>query len=132
MIAETSLDPARLALHVARDMLRAQFGDRQNKNAGDKYARFYRSRVWRAARFRYIASLAPEQRRCMACGATARDARLAVDHVVALKTEEGWARRLDQTNFQLLCASDCNLMKGSRTVDFRTAGCRPDMARQSG
>lgn len=24
-----------------------------------------------------------------------------------------WSRRLDQTNFQVLCATDCNLGKGS-------------------
>jgi 5-methylcytosine-specific restriction endonuclease McrA len=121
MSFEHALDAAQGPLKLAREMLAARFGARPNNKEGDKYARFYRSRAWRAARFRYIAGLKPEQRRCMACGATAREVRLAVDHVVPIKTEEGWARRLDQTNYQILCATDCNLMKGSRTVDFRTA-----------
>jgi 5-methylcytosine-specific restriction endonuclease McrA len=35
---------------------------------------------------------------------------------------EHWDRRLDPTNFQLLC-DDCNLAKGSRdTSDFRSEG----------
>jgi 5-methylcytosine-specific restriction endonuclease McrA len=119
-------DPVRSALEMGREMLRTQRREVQTGKAGhDKYARFYRSRAWRAARYSYLRSLKPERRRCMACGATAVDTRLAVDHIVPLKTEEGWVRRLDQTNFQILCAADCNLAKGSGdSTDFRTGELR--------
>jgi 5-methylcytosine-specific restriction endonuclease McrA len=82
----------------------------------DKYQRFYRSRAWRAARYRWLKTQ-PKPLRCQCCGATSREVRLAVDHIVAIKTD--WSRRLDPTNFQILCATDCNLAKGSDQTDWR-------------
>jgi 5-methylcytosine-specific restriction endonuclease McrA len=82
----------------------------------DKYRRFYSSRAFRAARYAYLKKL-PRPLRCMCCGATAKHARLCVDHRIPLKRD--WTRRLDQTNFQLLC-TDCNLAKASTdTTDWR-------------
>jgi 5-methylcytosine-specific restriction endonuclease McrA len=71
--------------------------------------RFYSSRAWRVARYRYLKSQ-PRPLRCTCCGATAMHARLVVDHIVAIKKD--WELRLDQTNFQMMC-DDCNLAKGS-------------------
>jgi hypothetical protein len=59
----------------------------------DKYKKFYASRAWRAARYRFMASQ-PKPLRCAACGATAKQVRLACDHVIPLKSEEGWQKRL--------------------------------------
>ncbi|MFY9771953.1 MAG: hypothetical protein WAK04_17200 [Xanthobacteraceae bacterium] len=83
----------------------------------DKYARFYKSRAWRAARYQFLKTL-PRPLRCMICGATAKDAKvscgcrcLVVDHVVSLKKD--WSRRLDwRTNYQLI-GNDPNLAKAS-------------------
>jgi 5-methylcytosine-specific restriction endonuclease McrA len=86
---------------------RAQEQERAAKRERlDRYAKFYRSRAWRAARYQFLKTQA-RPLRCACCGATSRDVRLAVDHVVPLKRD--WSRRLDKTNFQVLCASDCNL-----------------------
>jgi 5-methylcytosine-specific restriction endonuclease McrA len=76
----------------------------------DKYQKFYRSRAWRAARYRWLKTQ-PKPLRCQCCGATSREVRLAVDHRVPIKKD--WSRRLDPTNFQILCAADCNLAKAS-------------------
>jgi 5-methylcytosine-specific restriction endonuclease McrA len=105
-----------------RARLRAQrpFAAPDVPKDGDKFKRFYNSRAWRAARYAYLATLKPEDRRCAACGATAADDRLIVDHVIPIKTEEGWSRRLTGP-FQILCNTD-NLSKGSHdTTDFRNS-----------
>lgn len=88
----------------------------------DKFARFYRSRAWRAARYAFIKTQ-QQPLRCKACGATSAQARICVDHIIAIKVN--WSRRLDPTNFQLLC-DDCNLGKGSRDqTDFRAVESVP-------
>ena len=98
-------------------MMRAARPDSENTrvDAGN-FARFYKSRTWRAARYAFLKT---QQRplRCKCCGATAADARLVVDHVVAIKSD--WNRRLNPENFQLLC-NDCNLAKAScDSTDWR-------------
>lgn len=86
----------------------------------DKYKKFLASKAWRASRWKYMCSQA-KPLRCAACGATARDTRLAIDHVQPLRTPQGWLRRLDPTNYQILCAVECNwLGKGSTDTDLRT------------
>jgi 5-methylcytosine-specific restriction endonuclease McrA len=120
MIELAPLDPACLALHIAREALRAQrVGQTTRRNtAPDGIKNFYSSRAWRAARYAFLKT--QTNRRCRCCGATAAQARLVVDHVQSVR--EHWDRRLDPTNFQLLC-DDCNLAKGSRdTSDFRSEG----------
>ena len=83
----------------------------------NKFAAFYNSRAWRAARYAFIKTQ-PRPLRCQACGATALDARICTDHIEPIK--KNWDRRLDATNFQLLCDA-CNLAKASRDqTDWRT------------
>jgi 5-methylcytosine-specific restriction endonuclease McrA len=78
--------------------------------------RFYSSRAWRAARYRFMRSQ-PRPLCCTCCGARAAHARLVVDHILAVKKD--WSRRLDQANLQLLC-DDCNLAKASSdSTDWR-------------
>lgn len=82
----------------------------------DRYRRFYRSRAWRAARYKFLKTQV-RPLRCRCCGATAADARLVVDHVVSLKRD--WSCGLDESNFQVLC-NDCNLAKASHDeTDWR-------------
>ena len=91
------------------------------REQSDKYKRFLSSRAWKAARWKFMASQ-PKPLRCAACGATAQETRLAVDHIVSLK-RGGWDRRLDPTNYQILCSVDCNWLGKGRddTTDFRTS-----------
>jgi hypothetical protein len=86
----------------------------------DQYARFYSSKAWRAARYRFMAGLS-KPLKCCACGASAREVRLACDHVIPIKTEEGWKKRLTGP-FQMLCAGSegctANLAKGSHDFTY--------------
>jgi 5-methylcytosine-specific restriction endonuclease McrA len=83
----------------------------------DRYKKFYNSRAWRAARYAYLKTLA-RPLKCMCCGASAQERRLAVDHIIPIRKD--WSRRLDPTNFQVLCAVDCNLAKASSdSTDWR-------------
>ena len=108
---------AQVVLQHVRAMMRAQRSDSENARVDAcKFAHFYKSRAWRAARYAFLKT---QQRplRCKCCGATAADVRLCVDHIVAIKRD--WSRRLDQTNFQILC-NDCNLAKASSdSTDWR-------------
>jgi hypothetical protein len=80
--------------------------------SADKFKKFYSSPVWKKARWRFMASQS-KPLRCQACGRTSRETSLAVDHVVPLRRD--WSRRLDPTNFQILCTPDCNFHgKGGR------------------
>lgn len=83
----------------------------------DRYARFYKSAAWAKAKYSYLRSL-PAPARCLVCGVTAADARLVVDHVVPLKQD--FSRRLDPTNFQILCNEHNYICKGSQDHDWRT------------
>ena len=49
--------------------------------------------------------------------------RLAVDHIVPIKKD--WSRRFDVSNFQILCAVDCNLAKGSHDQTNWKAASEP-------
>ena len=117
---------ARTALESVRETMRSRqsAGQKARADAG-KFARFYRSRAWRAARYVFLKTQ-PRPLRCKCCGATAAHARLVVDHIVAIK--RNWSRRLDQTNLQLLC-NDCNLAKASSdSTDWRPPHQVDDMA----
>ena len=69
---------------IARRRSRATIASREWSNP-TKYRRFYSSRAFRfTARYAYLKKL-PRPLRCMCCGATAKDARLCVDHRIPLK-----------------------------------------------
>jgi hypothetical protein len=80
------------------------------KERADKYKRFYASKAWAAAKYRWMIKQT-KPLRCAACGATAQQARLCTDHVIPIRTPEGWNRRLEGP-FQCLC-NEHNLAKGS-------------------
>jgi 5-methylcytosine-specific restriction endonuclease McrA len=88
----------------------------------DKFKKFYSSRAWRTARYQFLKTqLRPL--RCKCCGADSTQTRIVCDHVISVKRD--WSRRLDPSNFQLLC-TDCNLAKASRDqTDWRASDAGP-------
>ncbi len=67
-----------------------------NKNRNPKFTKFYRSSDWRRLSMRYTQD---RQFRCEQCG----DIATQVHHKVPIQTTEGWERRLDYDNLELLC-----------------------------
>jgi 5-methylcytosine-specific restriction endonuclease McrA len=100
------------------------------KERADKYARFYASRRYRAARYLWLTTLQPRPLRCSCCGADSTQTRIVCDHIVPIRTPQGWERRLDPTNFQLLC-NDCNLAKGSHDQTDWRAGAGEQIKRNT-
>ena len=88
------------------------------KPRSDKYKKFYSGRAWRAARYQFL-KMQPRPLKCAACGADSTQTRIHCDHIVPIKTEEGWRRRTDLTNFQLLCAEDNRAKASSDQTDWR-------------
>ena len=69
---------------------------RYNKTRDPKYVRFYNSTEWRTLSAKYTQD---KGFRCEKCGAIATE----VHHDKAIQTPEGWERRLDSDNLELLC-----------------------------
>lgn len=79
-----------------------------NKNRDPTYIRFYNSPEWRILSARYTQD---KGYRCELCGAMATQ----VHHKQAIQTDEGWVRRLDYDNLELLCTS-CHNERHDRFV----------------
>ena len=73
---------------------------RYNKTRDPKYVRFYNSGDWKALSAK---RLQDDGYRCAWCGGIATE----VDHIVEIKTPEGWEKRLDYDNTRSLC-HDCH------------------------
>ena len=69
-----------------------------NRTRDPKYIRFYNSKEWRVLSMTYTQDKAF---RCEQCGQVASE----VHHVVPIQTDDGWNRRLDYDNLELLCKS---------------------------
>ena len=69
-----------------------------NRTRDPKYTRFYNSKEWRVLSMTYSQDKAF---RCEQCGRVASE----VHHVVPIQTDDGWNRRLDYDNLELLCKS---------------------------
>lgn len=69
-----------------------------NRTRDPKYTRFYNSKEWRVLSMTYTQDKAF---RCEQCGQVASE----VHHVVPIQTDDGWNRRLDYDNLELLCKS---------------------------
>lgn len=63
-----------------------------------KYFKFYHSQAWRKTAAGYLAA---HGYRCERCGAIAEQ----VHHRMPIQTPEGWDRRFDYDNLELLCIS---------------------------
>ena len=77
-----------------------------NKTRDPKYVRFYNSGDWRTLSAK---RLQDDGYRCAWCGKIANE----VDHIIAIKTPEGWERRLDYDNTRSLC-HDCHDKRHNR------------------
>ena len=69
---------------------------RYNKTRDPKYVRFYNGVEWRMLSARYTQD---KGYKCEVCGAMATQ----VQHKKAIQNPEGWDRRLDYNNLELLC-----------------------------
>lgn len=67
-----------------------------NKTRDPKYVRFYNSVEWRTLSAK---RLQDDGYRCAWCGKIAAE----VDHIIEIKTPEGWEKRLDYDNTRSLC-----------------------------
>lgn len=79
---------------------KARSNKRYNENRDPKYGRFYNSKEWRMLAAK---RLQDSGYRCLWCKRIADE----VDHIVEIKTPEGWDRRLDYDNTRALC-HDCH------------------------
>lgn len=69
---------------------------RYNKRRDPKYIRFYHSSEWRVLSTRYTQD---KGYKCELCGRMATQ----VHHIKPIQTPDGWTRRLDYDNLELLC-----------------------------
>lgn len=79
-----------------------------NKTRDPKYVRFYNSGDWRSLSAK---RLQDDNYKCALCGKIASE----VDHIVEIKTPEGWSRRLDYDNTRSLC-HDCHDKRHNRFI----------------
>ena len=76
-----------------------------NQNRDPKYVRFYSGIDWRTLSAK---RLQDDNYKCVWCGRIATE----VDHIVEIKTEEGWSKRLDYDNTRSLCHTCHNKRHG--------------------
>lgn len=79
-----------------------------NKTRDPKYLRFYNSIEWRTLSAK---RLSDDNYKCALCGGVAYE----VDHIVEIKTPDGWERRLDYNNTRSLCHT-CHDKRHNRFV----------------
>ena len=77
-----------------------------NKTRDPKYVRFYNSLAWRALAAK---RLQDDKYKCTWCGKIADE----VDHIIEIKTPEGWELRLDYDNTRSLC-TECHNKRHNR------------------
>lgn len=77
---------------------RLESNKRYNKTRDPKYLRFYNSSAWRMLSAKYTQD---KGYRCEKCKAIATQ----VHHKKAIQTDEGWDKRLDYNNLELLCTA---------------------------
>ena len=82
-----------------------------NESRDPKYARFYGGIEWRTLSAK---RLQDDGYRCAWCRGIATE----VDHIIEIKTPEGWAKRLDYDNTRSLCHS-CHDKRHGRFVKKR-------------
>ena len=85
-----------------REQARRDSNKRYNKKRDPKYARFYNSIEWRTLSAKYMQDKGYkcESKKCKSIGTE-------VHHIKPIQTPEGWGRRLDYDNLELLCL-DCH------------------------
>lgn len=79
---------------------------RYNRGRDPRYGRFYNSGAWRTLSAAYMQRVGY---RCEQCGKIGSE----VHHKKPIQTDEGWERRLDMDNLELLCI-DCHNKRHER------------------
>lgn len=79
---------------------------RYNQKRDPKYIRFYRSMDWKRLSARYTQD---KGYKCEGCGKIATE----VHHKIAIQTDEGWEKRLDYDNLELVCI-ECHNKRHNR------------------
>lgn len=92
------------ALYLAQS--KKDSNKRYNQTRDKKYIQFYNSSAWKMLASRYTQD---KQYKCESCGKIATQ----VHHKEAIQTDEGWKRRLDYNNLELLC-TDCHNQRHNR------------------
>lgn len=113
---ESGFCSACLPIAVAEREARIQESKRKsnreyNKARDPKYVRFYNSIEWRVLAAK---RLQDDGYRCQWCGKIADE----VDHIIEIKTPEGWERRLDYDNTRSLCTA-CHNKRHNRFIKKR-------------
>ena len=100
---------AQEAMERRQAFKRAKYNREYNKRRDPKYLKFYRSKEWRLL----------SRTKLQACGYKGEAGlegckRLAVEvhHVKPIKTDEGWAQRLEWSNLMGVCISCHNILDG--------------------
>lgn len=97
----TKCKPIVQAEREARRAEAVKRGNRKyNKTRDPKYMRFYSSSDWRMLSAKYTQD---KGYKCEACGRIGTE----VHHIKPIQTPDGWERRLDYNNLELLC-TDCH------------------------
>lgn len=87
---------------ASKDISKRLRSRRYNRQRDPKYQRFYRSADWRKVSLRYTQE---KGYRCEQCGTVATQ----VHHRQPIQTDDGWDRRFDLNNLELLCTACHNL-----------------------
>jgi hypothetical protein len=92
----------------------SRFYPRKSKVSKKKREEFYESRDWYILR---AAAIEAHGRTCLACGQSAPDVIIQVDHIRPISIF--WANRFDLDNLQVLC-KQCNIGKSNISIkDWR-------------
>lgn len=88
---------------------RRKYNKEYNARRDPKYQAFYRSKPWKRTSKSKLASCGY---RCEAKLEGCRGLAVEVHHIKALKTPEGWERRLDWDNLMGVCVACHNILDG--------------------
>lgn len=91
-----------------REQSKSRSNKRYNKSRDPKYTKFYNSKAWKVLSRRYAQD---KNFRCEECGSIATE----VHHKEFIQSQNGWNRRLDYGNLELLCVN-CHNKKHNRFI----------------
>ena len=97
------------AIERKREYKRAKYNKRYNATRDPKYGAFYRSKEWKTTS---RAKLQSTGYKCEAKLEGCTNLAVEVHHMKPIKTEEGWASRLEWSGLRSVCMSCHNKLDG--------------------